>query len=267
MEIVSIKWQRKKSSSQCIGASRWKRGGKYSRYNGRIPPVSPTMRILSYNIQAAINARSYLSYTYQWHRQFLPGPAKRKTLARIAAYIRDFDLVCLQEIDLGGLRNGFKNHVEQLRELTGFHYHLAQVNRRLGKLSLHGNLILSKRPLREVLNVPLPSRIPGRGVLAAATAASVMTPQPSPAGNRTKRWIMPCSKAPLLATAGSAIMQTATICHFWWKSHESLSPNDQKSSRENAHPCLPFRLCVLAQPCHPPVAARRRTTDPCRNSR
>ena len=39
------------------------------------------MRILSYNIQAAINARSYLSYTWQWHRQILPGPAKRKTLA------------------------------------------------------------------------------------------------------------------------------------------------------------------------------------------
>ena len=130
------------------------------------------MRILSYNIQAAINAHSYLSYTYQWHRQFLPGPAKRKTLARIAAYIRDFDLVCLQEIDLGGLRNGFKNHVEQLRELTGFHYHLAQVNRRLGKLSLHGNLILSKTPLREVLNQPLPSRIPGRGVLAAAVEST-----------------------------------------------------------------------------------------------
>ena len=130
------------------------------------------MRILSYNIQAAINARSYLSYTYQWHRQILPGPAKRKTLARIAAYIRDFDLVCLQEIDLGGLRNGFKNHVEQLRGLTGLAYHAEQVNRRLGKLSLHGNLILSKRPLREVLNRPLPSRIPGRGVLAAAVATT-----------------------------------------------------------------------------------------------
>ena len=126
------------------------------------------MRILSYNIQAAINARSYLSYTWQWHRQILPGPAKRKTLARIAAYISQFDLVCLQEIDLGGLRNGFRNHVEQLRELTGHPYALAQTNRRLGKLSLHGNLILSKQPLREVLNQPLPSRIPGRGVLAAA---------------------------------------------------------------------------------------------------
>jgi len=126
------------------------------------------MRILSYNIQAAINSRSYLSYTWQWHRQILPGAAKRKTLARIAAYISAFDLVCLQEIDLGGLRNGFRNHVEQLRELTGHPYALAQTNRRLGKLSLHGNLILSKQPLREVLNQPLPSRIPGRGVLAAA---------------------------------------------------------------------------------------------------
>ena len=126
------------------------------------------MRILSYNIHAAINARSYLSYTWQWHRQILPGPAKRKTLARIAAYISQFDLVCLQEIDLGGLRNGFLNHVEQLRDLSGLPYALAQTNRRLGKLSLHGNLILSKTPLREVLNQPLPSRIPGRGVLAAA---------------------------------------------------------------------------------------------------
>ena len=130
------------------------------------------MRILSYNIQAAINARSYLSYTWQWHRQILPGPAKRKTLARIAAYISQFDLVCLQEIDLGGLRNGFLNHVEQLRDLSGLPYALAQTNRRLGKLSLHGNLILSKTPLREVLNQPLPSRIPGRGVLAAAVEST-----------------------------------------------------------------------------------------------
>lgn len=126
------------------------------------------MRILSYNIQAAINANSYLSYTYQWHRQILPGPAKRKTLIRIGEYISQFDIVCLQEIDLGGLRNGFRNHVDQLRLISGLPYALAQTNRRIGKLSMHGNLILSKTPLREILNSPLPSRIPGRGVLAAA---------------------------------------------------------------------------------------------------
>lgn len=125
------------------------------------------MRILCYNIQAAINSRSYFSYSYQWYRQFLPGKAKRKTLARIAEYMRGFDVVCLQEIDLGGLRNGFQNHAEQLSILSGLPYYLSQINRKIGKLSLHGNVILSKVPLIEQLNAPLPSKIPGRGILAA----------------------------------------------------------------------------------------------------
>ena len=59
-----------------------------------------------------------------------------------------------------------------MRDLSDLPYALAQTNRRLGKLSLHGNLILSKTPLREVLNQPLPSRIPGRGVLAAAVEST-----------------------------------------------------------------------------------------------
>ncbi len=125
------------------------------------------MRILSYNIQAAINSGSYTSYTYQWHRQFLPNPAKTKTLYRIADFIELFDVVCLQEIELGGLRNGFKSQALQLFEHTGFQYYTWQVNRRIGKLSIHGNLILSKLPLNTVINRPLPSRFPGRGLLAA----------------------------------------------------------------------------------------------------
>ena len=126
------------------------------------------MRILSYNIQAAIAADSYLSYLTRLHRQVLPGAAKERTLSRIAAYISAFDVVCLQEIDLGGLRNGFKSQVRQLLDATPFSHYVAQTNRSVGKLSLHGNLILSKLPLREVCNAPLPSRIPGRGMLAAA---------------------------------------------------------------------------------------------------
>lgn len=124
------------------------------------------MKILSYNIQAAINTSSYLSYSYQWPRQILPTPAKRKTLARIAEFINGFDAVCLQEAELGGLRNGFQSQHEQLLAMTDFTYSLAQTNRRIWRLSLHGNLILSKLPIREILNAPLPSRIPGRGVLA-----------------------------------------------------------------------------------------------------
>lgn len=128
------------------------------------------MRILSYNIQAAIASDSYFSYVSRLHRQFLPAPGKTRILADIARYISRFDVVCLQEIELGGLRNGFKNQVEQLLAETPFQYSLFQTNRTVGKLSRHGNLILSKNPLREVANELLPSRIKGRGILAAAVA-------------------------------------------------------------------------------------------------
>ncbi len=129
-----------------------------------------SMRILSYNIQAGINSSSYLSYSYQWHRQLLPNPGKARTLERIADFIKDYDVVCLQEVELGGLRNGFKSQREQLLEMSNFRYDLVQTNRRLSHLSLHGNLILSKTPITEVLNKPLPGKISGRGILAGAVA-------------------------------------------------------------------------------------------------
>ena len=125
------------------------------------------MRIVSYNIQATINASSYFSYSYQWPRQFLPSRGKNATRERIAHFLKQFDVACLQEIDLGGLRNGFKSHVDQFSELTGLKYHCSQTNRRLGKLSLHGNMILSKTPLNLILDSPLPGKISGRGVIAA----------------------------------------------------------------------------------------------------
>lgn len=126
------------------------------------------MHILSYNIQAAIASDSYFSYFSRLHRQVLPSPAKAETLRHIANYIRDFDVVCLQEVDLGGFRNGFENQVNQFLSHTPFQHYVCQVNRTVGKVSVHGNLILSKQPLREVVNEPLPSKIKGRGMLAAA---------------------------------------------------------------------------------------------------
>lgn len=126
------------------------------------------MKIVSYNIQAAIASNSYLSYVSRLHRQVLPSPAKTQVLHNIAKYISDFDVACLQEIDLGGFRNGYLNQVEQLMAHTPFRHCVYQTNRVVGKLSVHGNLILSKTPLREVVNAHLPSRIKGRGILAAA---------------------------------------------------------------------------------------------------
>lgn len=125
------------------------------------------MHIVSYNIQAAIASTSYLSYVSRLHRQVLPSPAKSRVLSGIARYIGGFDIACLQEIDLGGLRNGFRNQAQQLLAQTPFAYSLHQTNRKVGRLSLHGNLILSRFPLECVADEPLPSRIKGRGILAA----------------------------------------------------------------------------------------------------
>lgn len=125
------------------------------------------MRILSYNIQAAIASDSYLSYVSRLHRQVLPSAAKSEVLSRIGRYIADFDVACLQEVDLGGFRNGFQNQINQLLDVSPFAHYLWQHNRTVGKLSLHGNLILSKLPLREAVNTLLPARIKGRGMLAA----------------------------------------------------------------------------------------------------
>lgn len=131
------------------------------------------MRIVSYNIQAAIGSDSYISHLTRLHHQVMPAQAKARNLTNIARFISDFDIVCLQEIDLGGYRNGFQNQVQQILAETPFTDFVCQTNRVVGKLSLHGNLILSRLPLREVVNCSLPSRIKGRGMLAAA----VDTPQ------------------------------------------------------------------------------------------
>lgn len=131
------------------------------------------MRILSYNIQAGIACNSYLSYLSRLHLQVFPSPEKERVLREIANYISDFDVVCLQEIDLGGYRNQFQNQVYQLLADSPFEHYSFQINRVVGKLSKHGNLILSKTPLREVVNEALPSRIKGRGMLAVAVQTPV----------------------------------------------------------------------------------------------
>ncbi len=145
------------------------------------------MKILSYNIQAAIHSSGYVHYLWQWPRQLLPTPAKRATLARIAAFINGYDLVCLQEVELGGLRNGFKNQVEQLRAHTDFKFLCYQLNRRVGQLSQHGNLILAKEPLRPLLKLPLPGKITGRGLLAVGWRGLVVANTHLSLGPRDQR--------------------------------------------------------------------------------
>lgn len=125
------------------------------------------MQFLTYNIQAAIGAKHYWDYGINAHKQIMHTKQKSLSLIRIARLIKNYDIVCLQEVDLGGFRSGFNSQALQLQEYSKHPYMLSQTNRRVGKFSIHGNIILSHYPLRLIEDIPLPSRLPGRGVLIA----------------------------------------------------------------------------------------------------
>jgi endonuclease/exonuclease/phosphatase family metal-dependent hydrolase len=125
------------------------------------------MNVLSYNIQAGIGAQKFSDYILKGHRQFIDVKAKRHNLSRIAEFIAQFDIVCLQEVDLGGRRAGFTSQVDILRKESGLEFSATQINRQVGKTSIHGNIILSRKPIEAVEDHKLPGRIPGRGKLMA----------------------------------------------------------------------------------------------------
>lgn len=123
------------------------------------------MKFLSYNIQAGIGTVRASEYFTGAHRQLIHDTRKSKTLADIANYIRHYDIVCLQEVDLGGFRAGFQNQAEFLQKLAGFPHMATQINRRIGRLSIHGNIILSRKPITNVQDYKLPGAVSGRGLL------------------------------------------------------------------------------------------------------
>lgn len=125
------------------------------------------MKFLSYNIQAGIGTVKASAYFTGAHRQIVHDTRKSKTLDDIANYIRHFDVVCLQEVDLGGFRAGYVNQAEYLQELAGFPHMASQINRRIGRLSVHGNIILSRRPITHHVDYKLPGAVSGRGLLVA----------------------------------------------------------------------------------------------------
>jgi len=122
---------------------------------------------LSYNIQAGIGTTRPRDYFVRAHRQVMQVRPKAQNLERIADFIRPFDVVCLQEVDLGGFRSGYVDQAHFLKEQAGFPYMATQVNRRVGRLSVHGNVILSRRHMDHVESLTLPGSVTGRGLLMA----------------------------------------------------------------------------------------------------
>ena len=123
------------------------------------------LRLLSCNILAGGSVSSYRDYVMQSWKQVLPMRGKRGNLDRFAKLLSEFDLVGLQEADAGSLRSGFLNQTQYLAEAAGFPYWSHQPNRKIAQFAASSNGLLTRLEPSEVLDYPLPSRIPGRGAL------------------------------------------------------------------------------------------------------
>lgn len=125
-----------------------------------------TLHLLSCNILAGGSMRGYRDYVTTGWKQILP-TGKRANLDGLARVIGDFDLVGLQEADAGSLRSGFLNQTQYLAEAADFPFWSHQPNRRVSRLASSSNGLLARWQPDEVLDYPLPGRIPGRGALWA----------------------------------------------------------------------------------------------------
>jgi endonuclease/exonuclease/phosphatase family metal-dependent hydrolase len=122
------------------------------------------LQLLSCNILAGGSVRRYRDYvTHSW-KHVLP-TGKRANLDVLARVIGEFDLVGLQEADAGSLRSGFLNQTQYLAEAAEFPFWSHQPNRRVSRLATSSNGLLARMQPDEVLDYPLPGRIPGRGAL------------------------------------------------------------------------------------------------------
>ena len=125
------------------------------------------MNLLTWNIQAGIGTERYRDYLLHAHRQVMHTRSKTAALRDIARIIAPYDVVCLQEVDLGGRRAGFHSQVDAISLESGHAYVAVQHNRTIPGLSRHGNAILSHWPLARLQDIKLPGRLGGRGCLIA----------------------------------------------------------------------------------------------------
>lgn len=130
---------------------------------------SRVLRVLCANIQAGATTRRPLDYIVKGWNVWLPF-GKSGTLSSIAQVARLHDLVGLQEADGGSLRSGFACQAKLIGKMAHLPHASRQVNRELGPIMASGNALLGRFEPVVVHSLPLPSKIPGRGIMLAEYA-------------------------------------------------------------------------------------------------
>lgn len=129
--------------------------------------MTKPLNVLTWNIQAAIGTTQFSHYLTRVHHQLLNAPAKGARLTELAAVMKRYDIICIQEVDLGGRRAGYACQADHLAALSGHEHVAKQENRTIPGISRHGNAILSRIPFAEIHDVKLPGKVKGRGALFA----------------------------------------------------------------------------------------------------
>lgn len=144
----------------------WKPGERGRRHAAPCALPGERLRLLSFNIQAAIGTQRFHQYiTHSW-RHLVAHRDSVRNLERIAEIVRDYDVVALQEVDSGSLRSGFVNQLRHIAERAEFPWWHQQVNRNFGQFGQFSNGVLSRFAPYMIEDHRLPGP-PGRGAIIA----------------------------------------------------------------------------------------------------
>ncbi|HEY9162323.1 MAG TPA: endonuclease/exonuclease/phosphatase family protein [Desulfomonilia bacterium] len=125
---------------------------------------SKVIRLLSYNFQVGISTNKSMDYFTSSWKHFMPHTRRIENMKRLARFIRDYDIVGLQELDGGSFRSGFVNQAEYLAMAAGFDCWYDKINRNMGLVAKHSMGVLSRFKPENVERHDLPG-FPGRGCL------------------------------------------------------------------------------------------------------
>lgn len=124
----------------------------------------PSLRLLSFNMQAGMGIHAPHHYLTRGIRHVLPHRRRHEHLEQIARLLADYDLVALQEVDGGSLRSGYMHQLAHLAESANFPYWYQQLNRDLGHLGQFSNGLLSRQSPFAIEAHALPG-LKGRGLI------------------------------------------------------------------------------------------------------